>query len=134
MDRLVVVGSVVVVGLLIASTVLFATSTSTSLKKIQQKLRVLADEMGYEDYQFEVKKSSKSSYTENFSIIHLVEEGFDESTVMWVACHELTHVLTKDLDHGRQFRYIEDMLITLAKRKNWIVGRFDTSYPHNGCK
>jgi hypothetical protein len=134
MDRLVVVGSVVVVGLLIASTILFATTSSTSLKKIQQKLKVLADEMGYDDYQFEVRKSFKSSYTENFSIIYLVEEGFDESTVMWVGCHELAHVLTRDSEHGSQFRYIEDMLVSLAKKKNWIVGRFDTSYPNNGCK
>ena len=68
MDRLVVVGSVVVVGLLIASTILFATTSSTSLKKIQQKLKVLADEMGYDDYQFEVRKSFKSIIVASFTL------------------------------------------------------------------
>lgn len=76
-------------------------------------------------------KSGDSAYTENKEIITLClkdpDSGkeYDINTIMYVAIHELAHVVSKSQGHGEEFRKnFSDLL-----RKGSILGIYDPAKP-----
>ncbi len=54
--------------------------------------------------------AGRSAYTDNKTVITLcladpdTGEPYDDNTIMFVALHELAHVITTAIGHGREFR------------------------------
>lgn len=81
-----------------------------------------------------------SSYTEDKSVITLCTKDphtgtvYDKNTIMFVALHELAHVITKKYDineHGEEFRQNFSMLLNRAEK----LGFYDKTkqIPPNYC-
>ena len=75
--------------------------------------------------------SGKGAYTDNKSEITLclsdpsTKKEYDSNTVMYVALHELAHVISKEIGHGEEFRKNFTQLLLEGER----LGFYDPSKP-----
>ena len=64
-----------------------------------------------------------SSYTENKTVVYICLKDpktgkyYDMNTLMYVALHELAHVLSKNYGHDEEFKENFENLLTLAEKK-----------------
>lgn len=71
-----------------------------------------------------------SSYTEDKRLVHLClknkqGEYYSYNTLIFVALHELAHVLSSDIGHGEQWRLIFRQLLNRAEQ----LGLYDSRIP-----
>ena len=75
--------------------------------------------------------SGDGAYTDNKSEITLcladpkTDKEYDSNTIMYVALHELAHVISKDIGHGEEFRQNFSKLLLEGER----LGFYDPSKP-----
>ena len=75
--------------------------------------------------------SGRGAYTDNKSEITLcladpdTRREYDSNTIMYVALHELAHVISKGVGHGEEFRQNFSKLLLKGKR----LGFYDPSKP-----
>nr|QBK86891.1 MAG: HtpX-like membrane-bound metallopeptidase [Marseillevirus LCMAC103] len=75
--------------------------------------------------------AGRSAYTDNKAVITLclsdpkTGEPYDDNTIMYVALHELGHVITTSVGHGREFR--KNFSNLLARASNY--GFYDSTKP-----
>ena len=75
--------------------------------------------------------SGNGAYTDNKSEITLclsdpaTKKDYDSNTVMYVALHELAHVISKEIGHGEEFRQNFTKLLLEGER----LGFYDPSKP-----
>ena len=75
--------------------------------------------------------SGKGAYTDNKSEITLcladpsTNKEYDSNTIMYVALHELAHVISKDIGHGEEFRQNFSKLLLEGEK----LGFYDPSKP-----
>jgi hypothetical protein len=68
-------------------------------------------------------REGDSAYTENKEVITLCladpesKKQYDLNTIMYVAIHELAHVVSKNTGHGPEFKKNFSMLLKLAAKK-----------------
>lgn len=83
-------------------------------------------------------REGDSAYTENKEVITLClvdpesKKQYDLNTVMYVAIHELAHVVSKNTGHGPEFKKNFSMLLKLAAKKGIYDPR--KSIPATYCK
>ncbi len=75
--------------------------------------------------------SGNGAYTDNKSEITLcladpkTKKTYDSNTIMYVALHELAHVISKEIGHGEEFRQNFSKLLLEGEKK----GFYDPSKP-----
>ena len=75
--------------------------------------------------------SGKGAYTDNKSEITLcladpsTNKEYDSNTIMYVALHELAHVISKEIGHGEEFRQNFSKLLLEGER----LGFYDPAKP-----
>lgn len=101
-----------------------------TLNEVSRRLSLLDERYG----SIPLKKGNKS-YTDNKKVIYLCLEDpktkkeYSMNTIMYVAIHELTHVLNPEWDlgdnHGEAFKKLNEKLL----RKSASIGIYDPRYP-----
>jgi predicted metal-dependent hydrolase len=79
---------------------------------------------------YKIYHSSLHSFTKNKQEIYLFTGNYNQDTILFVALHEIAHIICEDQHHTDKFYELEKVLHQNAVKLGFIdVNKIDKSYP-----
>lgn len=108
----------------------FLYSKPNEILDIKPILEQILNYTGIKNLNYKIYHSSLRSFTKNKKEIYLFTSNYNQDTILFVALHEIAHIICEDEHHTDTFYQIEKALHQNAVKLGFIdVGRIDKSYP-----
>jgi hypothetical protein len=108
----------------------FLYSKPTEIQEIKPILNQIINYSGINNLNYKIYSSSLHSFTKNKQEIYLFTGNYNQDTILFVALHEIAHIICKEEHHTENFYKIEQILHQNAVKLGFIdVDKIDKSYP-----
>lgn len=111
MQKKVLIRGAVILLIITVLCLLYFTQNQTLLKEIENDLKKIAPNV---DFILSENKISDTTFTLDKRYIFLCLNTKNKNTLMYVAIHELAHIITKEYGHGNEFITNFQMLLKKA--------------------
>jgi Zn-dependent peptidase ImmA (M78 family) len=105
-------------------------STPNEIQSIKPIINQILNDSGIHNLNYKLYNSQLHSFTKNKKEIYLFTGNYNQDTILFVALHEIAHIICEDEHHTEKFQQIEKILHQNAVKLGFIdVDRIDKSYP-----
>jgi hypothetical protein len=104
-------------------------SHPTEIKNLQPILNHVIQESGYPSIPYSIYESNLT-YTVNKNKIYMKTKGYNPHTILFVALHEIAHIICDEKHHTTKFKEIEKRLHLKAIELGFIQrDQIENNYP-----